>query len=518
MPPPERHPGARATPATGAGAAAAATLGRRASAPFPVPPPPPKWAPPPAHRAVPKTAAAALDLELARVRSLSKLRKRLEASCGRGGLSLNGSGLLTFERYLWAARAETGVVAARVRPPRGHEDAVLPPTARAGVAALAADLCRRGADKEQAQTAAADLGAAAAAAATKLAARARALSTGATPLPLTVAATPSRHSVELTAHGADGKQAAFARLSRSAYRALVARYRRDVPPGDPPLAGDAAADADDTTITDASSTRTPFHTRLLTLLLRYRSVGGAGFHAAVGAPVVAALSDTLSTGLECFASTLNAASARFGTAFPDVDAPFGGVGDFFGGGCLPAGAAVTANPPFEPTTLARAATAALAALTAADAAGTRLTIAFVCPAWRDGEAWRLLTVDGASHAATPHPIVIAAADHGFRDGAPHGGDRDPHRASPYDTALFVLVSRAQAAKRALDAGALEARLRGAFAACVPSAAAAGRQAARRGGKDVKAWSGGKRRVEGGGKVVKKKKKVAVKTAVQSKEV
>ena len=181
MPPPERHPGARATPATGAGAAAAATLGRRASAPFPVPPPPPKWAPPPAHRAVPKTAAAALDLELARVRSLSKLRKRLEASCGRGGLSLNGSGLLTFERYLWAARAETGVVAARVRPPRGHEDAVLPPTARAGVAALAADLCRRGADKEQAQTAAADLGAAAAAAATKLAARARALSTGATP-------------------------------------------------------------------------------------------------------------------------------------------------------------------------------------------------------------------------------------------------------------------------------------------------------------------------------------------------
>lgn len=43
-----------------------------------------------------------------------------------------------------------------------------------------------------------------------------------------------------------------------------------------------------------------------------------------------------SVGYECFASPLNAHFSRFGSAFPDVDAPFGSGGSFFrcGRGCI----------------------------------------------------------------------------------------------------------------------------------------------------------------------------------------
>ena len=51
--------------------------------------------------------------------------------------------------------------------------------------------------------------------------------------------------------------------------------------------------------------------------------------AAAGPPVFKLLRDRLAVGFECFASPLNAAFARFGSAFPDVDGPFGSAGSFF---------------------------------------------------------------------------------------------------------------------------------------------------------------------------------------------
>lgn len=51
--------------------------------------------------------------------------------------------------------------------------------------------------------------------------------------------------------------------------------------------------------------------------------------AAAGPPVFKLLRDRLAVGCECFASPLNAAFSRFGSAFPDVDAPFGSAGSFF---------------------------------------------------------------------------------------------------------------------------------------------------------------------------------------------
>ena len=85
--------------------------------------------------------------------------------------------------------------------------------------------------------------------------------------------------------------------------------------------------AEDNRINDASMAA--FHARLFACLMRYKSLGGAGFQAAVGPGVGDALAAALGPAVEGFASALNARTPRFGTAFSDVDAPFGGCGSFF---------------------------------------------------------------------------------------------------------------------------------------------------------------------------------------------
>lgn len=489
--PASRHEGARLVPASGAGVAAATAAGRRANPAALPDAKPPKWAPPPALRAVPKTAAAALDLELRRAKAVSRLRKKLEAACGKAGLAIDGPGLLTFERWLWSARRAAGARGGAAPPPgRGGGDPVLPPAAAEPDLGLVNDLKRRGAPADAAAKAAAELAAAAAATGAALAKRARALQTGAPPDAIEVTIAVHARTVELVAAargpkvggGGDAaappplRQAAFARLSLPAYATAAARYTPAT--GEPPAPADAAAGAAD------PAAHAAFHRRLLAALLRYKTLRGGGFHAGVGEPLAAVLKERLGCAFECFASSLNALTPRFGTAFPDVDAVFGGTGDFFGA-ALPAGAAVSVNPPFEPATLAAAAAACVAAVAAADAAKSPLTIAFVCPAWREGAAWKALSAPGVAEAT----VVAAAADHGFRDGAPHGA-ADPYRQSPYDSGLFVLRSKAAAAKRPLDAPAFEAAVRAAWAACCPSPAAVARQRAGRGSKDVRAWGDG----------------------------
>ena len=154
---------------------------------------------------------------------------------------------------------------------------------------------------------------------------------------------------------------------------------------------------------DSSNLRAEFHQRMFALLLRYKSLQGAGFQvgrgscadgcmgacwdavamrllpgrrailhggkpgasllcwhllantaspaviscwlnslpdcwalqAAAGPPVFKLLRDRLAVGFEAFASPLNATFARFGSAFPDVDGPFGSAGSFFRCGPMP---------------------------------------------------------------------------------------------------------------------------------------------------------------------------------------
>eukprot|EP00775_Hariotina_reticulata_P012416 gene12416-12552_t len=71
---------------------------------------------------------------------------------------------------------------------------------------------------------------------------------------------------------------------------------------------------------------------------------------------------------------------------------------------------------------------------------------------------------------------------GYCDGAAHQR-KDPYRASPFDTALLFLQTRAAATKWPISPRLLQ-DLQAAMATCLPSAAAAERQRKQRGSADL----------------------------------
>lgn len=72
-----------------------------------------------------------------------------------------------------------------------------------------------------------------------------------------------------------------------------------------------------------------FESALFSLLLRYDSLDGGGFQAALNEECFDVLLRHFGCAMECFASPLNCRYARFCSAFPDTDTPFGSVGSFF---------------------------------------------------------------------------------------------------------------------------------------------------------------------------------------------
>jgi len=198
---------------------------------------------------------------------------------------------------------------------------------------------------------------------------------------------------------------------------------------------------------------------------RYKAIGGAGFQAGLGGAVLRELHLSLGVDFEGFASPLNAfyGHAAHCSAFPDVDAPFGSRGSF--ARFRPTRGAYEVNPPFVAGVIDEAAERMLRLLAAAEAAAQPLAFAVVLPGWLDCEGY-------ASLAAAPYlraSVLVAAADHGFVDGAAHVRARS-FRESPYDTRLFVLQTSAAAASHPFGADAA-ARVRDALAGCTPTAEA-----------------------------------------------
>lgn len=366
---------------------------------------------------------------------------------------------------------------------------------------------------------------------------------------LDLCASSSNPSSKPSSSSSSAANKEFIKISRPAYCRLLRAFRECGPEGEKPpkLAGaeekeEAADDAEvavaASTSTSAPPLRSAFHSRLFAMLLRYKSLAGPGFHASVGGPVCSVLSKTIGTGLEGFASPVNARWSRFGCAFPDVDAVFGGLGSFFveakggegeGGRrnelsaasklLLPAGGSVLVNPPFEPKLLLAAARCCVRAVEEASTKGKRLAVVFVGPRWsrseREGEGGETANDDSgdgcgggdisgpnaflsalSSSPCLEHSFTVAAAEHGFRDGAPHAA-RDPYRRSPFDTAVSLLRSRAEREKKPLgDSDTWEAAIREAFKLCLPSAEAEERQRAARGATDRKGWGTGGEGAEG----------------------
>ena len=172
------------------------------------------------------------------------------------------------------------------------------------------------------------------------------------------------------------------------------------------------------------------------LLMRYETLGGAGYQAALGEDAFDVLHEKLGVACECFASPLNARYASFCSAFFDVDRFFGSLGSFFSDGFAPTRGSFEMNPPFVPETMSRAVTKARALLERAENADEALSFVVVVPAWRDCHFWRaLLQCPFLRH----EPDIVDAESHGFCDGAQHTRpSRERHRVSSYDTGVFYL--------------------------------------------------------------------------------
>ena len=229
---------------------------------------------------------------------------------------------------------------------------------------------------------------------------------------------------------------------------------------------------------DSVSSRDAFHSRLFALLLRYKSIQGYGFQSGVGPRVFATLRDTVGVKFEAFASPLNCFHTKgFCSAFPDVDAPFGSRGDFFKAAARKKGAfrrgAIQVNPPFVGGVMTRAAEAIEKALVDADTNDTPLSFVVFVPGWTDEKAWSSLT----GSRFLKNSFVVAAADHGYCDGAAHQR-KASFRSSTYDTGVFALCSRKAeatiAGKRfvANNGASFEADVREALAGALMSDAAA----------------------------------------------
>jgi phosphorylated CTD-interacting factor 1 len=227
---------------------------------------------------------------------------------------------------------------------------------------------------------------------------------------------------------------------------------------------------------DSVSSRDAFHSRLFALLLRYKSIQGYGFQSGVGPRVFATLRDTVGVTFEAFASPLNCFHTKgFCSAFPDVDAPFGSRGDFFKAAARKTfrRGAIQVNPPFVGGVMTRAAEAIEKALVDADTHDAPLSFVVFVPGWTDEKAWSALT----GSRFLKNTFVVAAADHGYCDGAAHQR-KASFRSSTYDTGVFALCSRKAeatiAGKRfvAKNGASFEADVREALAGARMSDAAA----------------------------------------------
>jgi len=123
--------------------------------------------------------------------------------------------------------------------------------------------------------------------------------------------------------------------------------------------------------------------------LRYAATVSSGQQWGLPRAHVDHLYDAFRVRAEAFASPLNARllgkpGAKFCSIFPDTDAAFGSIGDFFAADL--AGANWVVNPPFVEELMGRAARKVTEALEP----GSSQTFFFIIPAWTDSEAYAVL--------------------------------------------------------------------------------------------------------------------------------
>jgi len=162
-----------------------------------------------------------------------------------------------------------------------------------------------------------------------------------------------------------------------------------------------------------------------------------GHHAALHGEVFDVLKyGSLRVEAELFASPLNCRYDVFCSAHADVDAPFGSLGSFFA--FAPRDGSFEVNPPFVSALVARVAARLESLLADAEARGAALSFAVITPHWPRRAAWEALR---GSAFRVRAPLVIAARDHGYVDGAQHCKKKTLRPASCDTSVLFLQTSR-----------------------------------------------------------------------------
>ena len=400
-----------------------------------------------------------VQLELRRFACLSGLRQLFRERCA--ALSLRALPINALERWRFNCKWQEEEASAE----NAAGDALLPtgPPQRAD-AAFVTDLCRAGLQPAQAEQLVAGVRAAAAHAAAELAEMAGDAATSS--VADTSSSAPMAALVQkrlpggvrqlqwATGDATSDAGAPSVRVTEATIEKLRALHARH-------CSGEAEHSTDATASTNATAVNA-FDLRLFALLLRYEAIGGAGFQAALGGCVFRELQAALGVNFECFASPLNCYYGAYCSAFPDLDAPFGSRGSF--ARFSPTRGAYECNPPFVDVIIDACALRMIRLLEKAQAAGEPLAFAVVLPGWADSKGYNALL------AAAPllrRSLLVAAADHGYVDGAQHARRR-AYRESTYDTMLFLLQTDAHAAAHPIDDGAMK-RLETALAECTPTA-------------------------------------------------
>ncbi|KAJ0402082.1 hypothetical protein ATCC90586_000267 [Pythium insidiosum] len=172
--------------------------------------------------------------------------------------------------------------------------------------------------------------------------------------------------------------------------------------------------------------RHAFEAAVFSLLLRYDSLDGGGFQAALNEECFDVLLKHFDCKMECFASPLNSRYSRFCSAFLDTDAAFGSVGSFFE--FAPRSGSFEANPPFIPKLIKRMADHMTSLLDAAEGA---LMFVIIIPAWRETEGWQLLH----NSRYNQHHELIPQKDHGYCEGKQQIR-KTRWRIASFDTSVF----------------------------------------------------------------------------------
>ena len=153
-----------------------------------------------------------------------------------------------------------------------------------------------------------------------------------------------------------------------------------------------------------------FSRYLFILLLRYESLQGGGFQAAINEECFDVMLQYFDCKMECFASPLNARYGTYCSAFPDTDVPFGSLGSFFD--FKPTSGCFEANPPFVPELISKMTTHMSTLLTSTK---QPLMFIIIIPEWKETEGWQTLK----NSKFNQEYLAIAQAEHGYLEGKQH---------------------------------------------------------------------------------------------------